>query len=322
MLNKEWKVLGKKLLIVILFAFILVMVLNLMMGIVVHRKKEVMVPDLRHKTLVQAIGILSNYELYVKKIAEQPSMEFPNGTIIDQQPKPGMVVKEGKVIKIITSSGGKAIFVPDIVGKALREATLILRQEGLLLGEENKEYSTMIKKDFIISQYPSPDTIVEKGTMVNLIVSLGQGEETPVIEMPVLVGKNIRDMKKLFSGSNIKIGKMRMISDNTVPEGTIIKQNPEAGEIIGVDGTDVDLVIAKRSEDSKVVNELNIYYEVSQGPVDKNVRIVVVDEQGERTVHNEKHAPGSKISVPVQAFGRAKVKISVNDILMEERRYD
>ncbi len=320
MVSKLRKIAGT-VVVIITMAFIFVMVLNFTMKMVVHQKKEVMVPDLTGKTVVQAVNFMGDYELYLKKVAEQFNEDYPDGTIIDQQPRQGMIVKEGKVIRVIVSSGGKVIFIPELIGKPLREATLILRQVGLLLGEITKTYSTRIKKDYVISQDPVPEEIANKGTMVNLVVSQGLSDEITVIVMPNLVGKNIRDIRKILKGTNIKIGKMRMISDNTVLEGNILRQNPEADEIISED-TEVNLLIAKKSEDYKAVKNINIYYEVSQGLMDKGIRILVEDEQGERLIYDEKHSPGTKISMPVQILGEAKVKIFVNDILVEERKYD
>ncbi len=320
MLNKL-KNLTRTAVIIAVSAFVFVMTLNFMMKIVISAKKEVMVPDLTGKTIVQGVNFLSEHELYLKKVAEQFNEDYPDGTIIDQQPRAGMIVKEGKIIRVIVSSGGKVIFVPELIGKQLREATLILRQVGLLLGEVTKTYSTMIKKDFIISQDPAPEEIASKGIMVNLVVSRGLSDEIPVIVMPNLIGKNIRDTRKMLTGTNIRIGRMRMIPDNTVLEGTILRQDPEPDEIIS-EGTEVNLIIAKKSEDYKVIKNINIYYEVSQGLMDKAIRIFIEDEQGERLIYDEKHSPGTKISMPAQVLGKAKVRILVNDILVEEREYD
>ena len=307
--------------VIIVFSFIFVMTLNFMMTIIVHQKKEVMVPDLTGKTIVQAVGFLSDYELYIKKIADRFNADYPDGTIVDQQPRPGMMVKEGKIIRVIVSSGGKVIFVPELVGKPMREATLILRQVGLLLGEVTKTYSTIVKKDFIISQDPVTEEVVDRNTMINLVVSQGLSDEIPIIVMPNLVGKNIRDIKKMLKGTNMRVGKIRMISDNTIIEGTILRQDPEADEIISED-TSVNLIIAKKSDDYKAIKNISIYYEVSQGLVDKNIRILLEDEHGEREAYNEKHSPGTKIYMPVQILGKARVKIFVNDILVEEHEYD
>ncbi len=70
MLNKLKNLTGTVAIIAV-SAFIFVMTLNFMMKVIIHRKKEVMIPDLTGKTIVQGVDFLSEYELYLKKVAEQ-----------------------------------------------------------------------------------------------------------------------------------------------------------------------------------------------------------------------------------------------------------
>ena len=55
------------------------------------------------------------------------------------------------------------------------------------------------------------------------------------------------------------------------------------------------------------------------GTTRPQVRIVIVDKYGERELFNGLRQPGSKIEVPVQAAGGARVKIYLNGILVEEQ---
>ena len=294
-----------------------ILIFNQLMGVVVHQKKEVMVPDLTGKTVGQALQILSDQDLYIKKVGEQYNENIPDGSIIFQEPLPGSVVKEGKVIKVIVSSGGQVIFVTQLVGKSLREAKILLRQAGLVLGEETGIYSEEIKKDFVIAQDPSPEEIVARGSMINLVVSLGPAREAEVPLMVNLLGQNIRSARKILRDMNLPLGEIKETVNDNVPEGTILKQEPHWDEIIDED-TIVKVTVAKKSAVHKIIREAMIYYEVSQGVLDKDVLIVVVDGQGEREVYHKMHFPGTKISLPIQVLGKAKARIFVNSILVEE----
>jgi len=294
-----------------------ILIFNQLMGVVVHQKKEVMVPDLTGKTVGQALQILSDQEIYIKKVGEQYNENIPDGSIISQEPLPGSVVKEGKVIKVIISSGGQVILVPQLVGGSLREAKILLRQAGLVLGEETGSYSEEIKKDFVIAQDPSPEEIVTRGSMINLVVSLGPAREAEVPLMVNLIGQNIRSARKILRDANLPLGEIKETVNDSVPEGTILKQEPDPGEIID-ENTIVNLTVAKKSEVHKIIREATVYYEVSQGVLDKDVLIVVVDGQGEREVYHRMHSPGTKISLPIQVLGKAKARIFVNSILVRE----
>ena len=294
-----------------------ILIFNQLMGLVVHQKKEIMVPDLTGKTVGQTLQILSDQDLYIKKVGEQYNENIPDGSIIFQEPLPGSVVKEGKVIKVIVSSGGQVIFVPQLVGRFLREAKILLRQTGLVLGEETGTYSEEIKKDFVIAQDPSPEEIVARGTMINLVVSLGPAREAEVPLMVNLLGRNIKSARKILRDMNLSLGEIKETVNDSVPEGTILKQEPHPDEIID-ENTVVKVTVAKKSEVHKIIREATIYYEVSQGVLDKDVLIMVVDGQGEREVYHKMHSPGTKISLPIQVLGKAKARIFVNSILVRE----
>ena len=294
-----------------------VLIFNQLMGIVVHQKKEIMIPDLTGRTVGQALQMLSDLDLYIKKVGEQYNESIPDGSIIFQEPMPGAVVKKGKVIKVIISSGGQVIFVPQLVGTSLREAKILLRQAGLVLGEETGTYSEGIKKDFVIAQDPSPEEIVARGSMINLVISLGPAREAEVPLMVNLLGQNIKSARKILHDMNLPLGEIKETVNDSVPEGTILKQEPHTGEIID-ENTIVEVTVAKKSEEHKIIREATVYYEVSQGVLDRDVLIVVVDGQGEREIYHKLHSPGTKISLPIQVLGKAKARIFVNGILVRE----
>jgi len=301
------------------FALIIFAILafNQLMSIVVHQKKEIMVPDLVGKTVGQALQVLSDKELYLKKTGEQYNENIPDGSIVSQEPMPGSAVKEGKVIKVIVSSGGQVVIVPELVGKSLREARILLRQAGLVLGEETGAYSDKIKKDFIIAQDPSPEEIVARGHLINLAVSLGPTREAEVPLMINLLGQNILSARRILREMNLTLGEIRETVNDSVPEGTILKQEPSPDEAID-ENTIVKLTVARKDEIHRIIRQATIYYEISQGVLDKDILIVVIDGQGEREVYRKTHSPGTKITLPVQVLGKAKAKIFVNNILVKE----
>ncbi len=294
---------------------------NRLMELLVHSKGEIMIPDLLGKTISEAIKITSEQEIYIKLIGEQHNEKIPPGSIISQQPPPGMVVRKGKVVKVIISSGGEMVYVPDVVGKSFRQTELILRQEGLLLGEETLVYSNKVKKDFVVAQDPEPGEIVRKGAMVNLVLSQGPASLVEVPLMPNLVGQSIHKVRNILEEVGLTLGEIKWVVNNTLAEGTVIKQSPLPGEVMAEE-TEVHLVLSQKSRKETVLKEERIYYELLQGGNKREVRIVIKDLQGEREVYRREHSPGSKISLPVQFLGRARVMIYVDEVLVEEKYYE
>ncbi|MBI3292877.1 MAG: hypothetical protein HYZ73_08750, partial [Elusimicrobia bacterium] len=62
-----------------------------------------------------------------------------------------------------------------------------------------------------------------------------------------------------------------------------------------------------------------IYFELPQGASDRDVRIVIVDQLGEREIYRQRHAPGSKIDLPVVLQGPGKARIFLDNTLILER---
>jgi hypothetical protein len=82
----------------------------------------------------------------------------------------------------------------------------------------------------------------------------------------------------------------------------------------------VSFVISGRSgQGVREPESKTFHYELSQGGAESLLRIVVSDRYGERELFNGLRKPGSKIDLPIQETGGARVKIYVNGILVEER---
>ncbi|MCK4532262.1 PASTA domain-containing protein [bacterium] len=295
--------------------------INQLMSVLVHGRKSVMVPNLMGKTVEEAVDILSEENLYLKKEAEQYSSSMPPGYIIFQSPSAGNTMKEKRVVKVIISQGGEVVFVPDTVSKGLRSAEIILREAGLSLGEQTREYSIKIPRDSVISQDPLPHTTVEKGMLVNLVVSDGPPQEGSLL-MPDIIGKNIKEAMEILQQWNLIVEKINREEENKYAVDTVIAQSPQPDTLIGEDDKKVFLTISIK-EGTKVSSLRKetkfIYYEISQGMFDKHLRMILVDDSGERTVYDKIHPPGTKINIPVEVVGKGKVKIYVNDILMVEK---
>src|SRR6185437_12120681 len=118
---------------------------------VVHNRQVVMVPDLSGKGVVEALNLLSQTHLGLVKDGEQFDKRFPAGTIIHQNPPAGMMVREGRLVRITLSQGGETLFVPDLVSQPLRNAQTSLQNVGLSMGEIERRPSLRFEKDQVVA---------------------------------------------------------------------------------------------------------------------------------------------------------------------------
>ena len=174
-------------------------VFNWMMSGIIHSRAEVMVPDLKGKSLAEAVTLLSPLNLGIKKESEEFDKDYPAGTVIRQNPLPGITVREGKIVRVTISQGGERLFVPDLTGQPARTAEIGIRSVGLNLGEESSRFSLSADKGNVVSQDPVAGTIVDKESLVNLVVSAGPPPDN-VLLMPGFIGKKADDAVKWAVG--------------------------------------------------------------------------------------------------------------------------
>ncbi|MFH1783552.1 MAG: PASTA domain-containing protein [bacterium] len=289
--------------------------LNIIMGKIIHKGRNVVVPNLVGSDLQKAYEAIMEHELYMEKDGEQFNTNIPRGNIISQKPLPGTLVKSGRSIRVIISSGSEQIQIPDLVGKPERKAEIILRQTGLAIGEKEDSYSASLQKGLVIIHDPAAGTYVEKGTPVSLLISKGLTKHGAL--MPDLIGEKVTHAEMIVNAMGLSIKGIRTQINEDLAENTIIEQTPAPNTIVGLNDTVSFLITIRKETIPSHVKE--IYFEVSQGLLDRHVRIVVVDEVNEREVYNKMQEPGSKIDIDVPVKGKAISYIYVNEVLVSEQ---
>jgi len=178
---------------VALFGGFLVMNLVLMPSFT-RQGAEVQVPEVTGQSEIEAERVLAAEGLKLSKISEQWSPDIPRGFIISQDPDGGGVVKRGRRISVIVSLGAQGTSVPLLEGVTARQAQLLLEAAGLRSGRVAKVYTEEASKDLVVASDPPGETLVEQGTVVNLLVSLGPRPMNYLL--PDLTGKDAQDVAR------------------------------------------------------------------------------------------------------------------------------
>ncbi|MBI5244510.1 MAG: PASTA domain-containing protein [Elusimicrobia bacterium] len=282
----------------------------------VHNRKEQVAPDLRNKSIAGALSMLAPLNLPLMMEGEEFNGSIPIGSILRQRPPGGTKVREGKTIRVVVSQGGETVFTPSLSGLPLRNAEILLRQSQLALGEVADSYSLRLDKGLVLSQDPKAESSVEKNALVNVVVSGGPPPEGVVL-MPEFLRKNIAEAKEWAAKHGVEIDLVND-PDSLFPYGTVLEQQPQADAVVS-DSAKVALTISARAGGRPEPSAAAFHYQVPQGASESLVRIVLVDQKGERELFNGLRAPGSKIDLSVSAAKRARVKIFLNGTLVEER---
>ena len=167
-----------------------------------HHGQEITVPNLAKLSAEQAEEKLASLDLdYIILDTVDFRPDFPKLTIVEQEPKAGAKVKEGRKIYIkINASKYTMVSLPDLVEKTYRQAVPTLQAVGLLEGEIT--YKPYLGKDMVLEmrmngkKLKAGDKIL-KSSKIDLV--LGDGKvtyeetvdttEVDTMQMPPLDGQ-------------------------------------------------------------------------------------------------------------------------------------
>lgn len=124
-------------------------------------KTKVAVPDIRGMSLQEALKALKNNKLQFQVVG--PVVEGGSNTVVDQTPKPDIMVSENSIVLLYLESyeedSAEAI-VPDVVGRTLSGATGLLQSAGLKIQVSGVGIA--------VGQDPLPGSLVDKDTVVRV----------------------------------------------------------------------------------------------------------------------------------------------------------
>lgn len=310
--RKAWIIAG----VVAVFFLVLIFIsIDWVFGALVHTRKEVQVPDITQKPVTAALNALAANNLALKQAGVEFAKDVPSGSVLRQLPTAGSTVREGRIIRVWISQGDEMAFVPNVVGSDLRAAQLAVRQAGLLVNKVENAYSLTHEKGLIVSQSLKADSMVEKGQGIDLVISNGQPPSSVVL-VPNFKNKKLSEATLWASAQNIDLI-IKEDPDSVFPNGTIAAQNPE-GDSQMTPGSNLEVTVSRRQVEGEE-KVYHLHYEMPQGKNASRVRVLLIDELGEREMMNDMQQPGSKIDVEIPYSGKATVRISVDGVLVRER---
>jgi len=312
---KIFKAISALILVIAFLGAIAFVSFNWAFSALVHTRAEKPVPNLVNKDVDTALDLLSNANLALRKAGEEYQPDIPAGAIIRQLPPAGILVREGKVVRVWISQGKENVEVPDVVSMPLRNAEFALRKANLTVGKTETAYSVEVDAGNIISQNPAPLSLVVKGTTVNLVVSNG-APNSGVIMVPDFRHKKFAEASNWASSNNLEIS-VKEDPESFFPSGTVLEQTPGPDSEIAAGGTLQITISSNKTVDGSKLHR--IHYELPQGKNDNRVRIILIDNLGEKEILNEMKQAGSKIDINVPYGGEATVRIYIDGILVRQK---
>jgi serine/threonine-protein kinase len=183
--------------------------------------------------------------------------------------------------------------VPKVIGLDEDEAVAELEDAGFAVDVETAPSER--REGVVFDQDPNARQRLEEGETVTIFVSEGPEQ----VEVPDVVNLSIAEARAEIRAAGLKVGEVTQESSETIEEGDVIRQSPEAGFEIDA-GDTVDLVVSSGPEAVIVPDVINQSQESAEAEITGAGLQVVVetapsDEVDEGLVISQDPGPGAEV---------------------------
>jgi beta-lactam-binding protein with PASTA domain len=227
----------------VLFVFLLAF---FSLGIYTRHGSGIQVPQLQTLPIDKAIALLKAQNLEYKIDSVYVPDEKP-GSVVQQDPDPGTMVKENRTIYLtIVTRIAPNVALPDLEPYTYREALATLSNYGLKVGDTT--YKPDIARDRILEahyngQVIKPGSKVPKGSKIDLV--LGNGEGASMVNIPNLINLDIDAAKFAILGAKLTLG--TIVYNGPVTDSSTLKviaQSPNVVDSAKVNiGTRINITV-------------------------------------------------------------------------------
>ncbi len=205
---------------------------------------DVTIPDVSNLTVVEAESKLKELGLLVASdVEEKESDEIEPGKVIGTSPQVGRTVKEGTEVTIIVAKESNNITLESYTGQNYKTVEANLKNAGLNVITEprkiEKEEQDKYKEETVVDQSAKAGDKLEPGDTIVIYYAVF------TVEYPDFVNENYTvDMVQEFCDKNNVTLSIQYETNDTYPEGTIIKQN-RTGEVIS--GSTLTITVTQKT---------------------------------------------------------------------------
>jgi eukaryotic-like serine/threonine-protein kinase len=187
------------------------------------------VPPLIGLTQEDAEDLIREAEFTVGTVTLDETSDREPGTVIAQNPLPGIQAPVGSPIDLVVAAGAESVLLPELSGFTASEAFSRLAALGLTW-EEQTEFSDTVQRGRVIRTEPPADTEVPVPSRVTVIVSDGV-EPVPVPDLFGLT-RNEAEAELRGLGLVLRVAATPIEVEDPDLDGRVVAQVPEGGVVV------------------------------------------------------------------------------------------
>lgn len=291
---------------VLIITCVLALVLMLFVTLVVffnnvQGPEKVLVPNVIGKNLEDALLEMQVKELYPKINLRYSDLPGDEGTILEQDPDAGAIVKGYSRVSLVVSRGVVVDKVEDYVGKTVDEVqirlqTLFAGQTRPLIVLATPEYKPDTSDaGTILEQDPPAGTSISEPVTVQLIVSRGPNYENT--KAPWIIGQSVNDLLQTITRSKIVFD---ITSHVALPEenaGTVVDQQRFDSEYVpNYTRVTVDMAMPKEEMNGNVYGIFQAT--LSNYPYPVPMKLDAIPTEGDAYTIVSFNHPGGNLTIP------------------------
>jgi serine/threonine-protein kinase len=181
-------------------------------------------------------------------IDRQPSAQFEEGRVTDQDPAKDEEVERGSTVTLTVSSGPDVAVVPNVLLQTQEDAIRMLEDVGLVAKVTPREVADA-EPGFVVEQNPTEGTEVAPGDTVEIFVST----EVGTVIMPDVIGAPLAQAQAQIQAAGLRFADATETPSATVPAGAVISTDPGSGASVPTNSI-VQIVVSSGPEQVEVPN--------------------------------------------------------------------
>jgi len=162
--------------------------------------------------------------------------------VIGQMPRPGSRVKLGRRVYLDISIPLENVNFPDLHGKTMRSAMILLEERGLVVDSVSYGFSDM-PREVIYWQSIGSGESVRPGTGVHIKISLGLSNWT----VPAVTNMSLQEAHKIINNAGLRIGTVTYRDRDDLLPNTVIYQSVPGTTVLSIPQP-IDLVVSRFNE--------------------------------------------------------------------------
>jgi serine/threonine-protein kinase len=192
---------------------------------VATRAREVKVPDVRGKSVVDASAAIGNAGLSLRiDPTRRVDATVPADHVLGQDPEPGTVVRRPRAVRIHVSEGSRAPLMPQLSGLSERAAGIAATQQGIRIASAAEIRTTDYPPGVVVAQDPPAKS---RSGATTILVNRAEGGVRYV--MPDLIGTPGRRVADILRRDGFLVAITGETPYPGLPADIVIRQTPQAG---------------------------------------------------------------------------------------------